>query len=117
MPDDDSQDGLTVGIERGATTATIVLAGQLDLASIGALDAAARSLQPLTTPVVVDVADVTFIDSSGLRSLMGLHEASITATGVGIRLLNVSAPVHRVLELTGLMDIFEVEGAPSTTEG
>lgn len=110
------EDGLTVGIEQSETTTTIVLSGQLDLASVGALDETVGSLHPLTTPVVVDVAGVTFIDSSGLRALMALHEASLTATGVGIRLLSVGPAVRRVLELTGLVQIFEVVAVPNGPE-
>lgn len=113
MPDDDRRDGLTVRIEQSATTTTIVLGGQLDLASTGALDDAARSLGALTSPLVVDVAGVSFIDSSGLRSLMALHEASIAATGTGARLVNVGPAVHRVLQLTGLVEMFGIDPAPS----
>lgn len=117
MLENDGQDGLTVAVEHGATSTTLVLGGELDLASSGRLDGAAQSLRPLTSPLVVNVADITFIDSTGLRSLMRLHEESIAATGAGIRLINVNAAVHRVLELTGLVETFQIDGATSTTEG
>jgi anti-anti-sigma factor len=111
MPDEDRQDGLTVRIEQSANATTIVLGGQLDLASIVTLDEAARTLEPVTRPLVVNVGKVTFIDSSGLRSLVAIHEMSLQATGVGARLVDVSPPVQRVLELTGLLDLFGVNGA------
>jgi anti-anti-sigma factor len=117
MLENDGQDGLTVTIEQRTAETTIVLVGELDLASSGILDGAAQSLLPLTAPVVVDVAGLTFIDSTGLRSLLRLHEDSMAASGVGIRLTNVNVAVHRLLELTGLLGTFEVDGATSPAEG
>ena len=117
MPENDGQDGLTVTIEQRTATTTIVLVGEIDLASSSTLDGAVQSLLPVTSPVVVDVAGVTFIDSTGLRSLLWLHEESVAASGVGIRLANVNAAVHRLLELTGLVGTFELEGATSPAEG
>jgi anti-sigma B factor antagonist len=117
MPENDGQDGLTVTIERRTAATTIVLVGELDLASSGTLDGAVQSLLPVANPMVVDVAGVTFIDSTGLRSLLWLHEQAVAASGVGIRLANVNAAVHRLLELTGLVGTFEVDGATSPAEG
>ena len=60
--------------------------------------------------VVVDVAEVTFIDSSGLRVLIELV-GHVGAGGVTIR--GASQSIRRLLELTGLTSTFRIEPSPT----
>ncbi|MBW4563533.1 MAG: STAS domain-containing protein [Mojavia pulchra JT2-VF2] len=56
---------------------------------------------------VIDLADVDFMDSSGLVSLVkGLKAAR--QSGCRLVLCNVQAPVRLVLELTQLDSVFEI---------
>lgn len=58
--------------------------------------------------VTVDLRNVSFIDSSGLRSLLA---ASRTAAGRGARLnlRHPSAGVRRLLDITGTDEQFDIE--------
>jgi anti-anti-sigma factor len=58
--------------------------------------------------VVVDVRGVTFIDSSGLATLVDAHRR-ITAAEQLLVLGNVPERVHRVVTLTGLDQLMAVE--------
>lgn len=50
--------------------------------------------------VVLDVADVDFIDSAGLGTLLSIRERT-SQLGIDMALVNVSHPVRRILDLSG----------------
>ena len=59
-------------------------------------------------PIVLDLRDVEFIDSSGLRTLLAAaRRAQRHDTRVGLR--NVGPAVRRMLEITGTSSQFEIE--------
>jgi anti-anti-sigma factor len=79
----------------------LVLEGEFDLAAVPSLREqieAARELAP--RGVVLDLAEVTFVDSSGLRELLRARTASREA-GKGFALAAPQPPVIRLFELTG----------------
>jgi anti-sigma B factor antagonist len=66
--------------------------------------------------VEVDLAGTHFVDSCGLASLCSLR-ASAEPKGIAIRLLNPEPPVHQLLELTQMHELFEiVSSEPIWTE-
>jgi anti-sigma B factor antagonist len=86
----DLVDGITV----------LALSGELDLAAAPALrdrldDARAAGGRG----VVLDMAEVTFLDSSALRELLRA-DAALRTDGVPLVLAAVRPPVERLLELT-----------------
>lgn len=90
---------------------TVVRAeGELDLVG------APRLLQALpadgSSPVVLDLSRVTFMDSSGLRSLLEARQACSEA-GRGFAIARPSDAVARVLELVDLTGEFEVVEPPA----
>ena len=86
------------------TTGPIVTAsGQLDLAVNDALrDVLAR----LDGAVIVDLSNVTFIDSSAIGVLVGA-QTRLTEAGGTLRLRNPQDLPRRVLEIVGLADWIE----------
>lgn len=88
----------------------------LELAAVGELDASnvdhfresvERVADGRDGTLVLDLSDLSFIDSSGVSALLTLHEAR-TGRGARLVLSSPSDPVARVLELTGLTDVFEI---------
>ena len=57
---------------------------------------------------VIDLGDVFFIDSSGLRSLLGASRRARTR-GATVVLRNVGSEVLRLLEITGTTEHFSIE--------
>jgi len=94
------------GLEITASSSLIALSGELDIDSAPLL---AGVLERLTTPggtIEIDVAALTFIDSSGLRVLC----TAASRLGPQGHLI-VSQPtraVRRTIELTGLERIVEI---------
>lgn len=86
------------------------LRGEIDLAAAstvrGAVDHA-RTFPP-GSALVLDLADVTFLDASGLGELV---RPMTDRTDVVLR--RPSRPVCKVLELTGLTGMFTIVGEPA----
>jgi anti-sigma B factor antagonist len=60
--------------------------------------------------LVVDMSGVTFIDSSGLGVLVEILERLQAQQGDAIVLRRMQEPVRRVFEITGLTELFTIEG-------
>jgi anti-anti-sigma factor len=94
--------GLEVRIEGDAR---VVVCGELDMATSPQLTTAVESVGSGSQRVVVDLSDVTFIDSSGISAL-ALARARLGTVGVVLVLGPASAQVESVLRITGLESEF-----------
>ena len=56
--------------------------------------------------ILLNLANVTYIDSSGLAELLGSY-ASVRNSGGEIKLLNIHKRIHDLLLMTRLLTIFE----------
>jgi anti-sigma B factor antagonist len=56
--------------------------------------------------IVLNMADVTYMDSSGLGELIASH-TTVTTAGGEIKLLNLAKRVHDLLKITKLYTVFE----------
>lgn len=75
------------------------LTGELDLATADALEEAiAEEAGP--GDLVLDLAELTFMDSTGIRLI--LHAAATCDGDANVVLLDVSASIMRVLEIAGI---------------
>jgi anti-anti-sigma factor len=102
----DSQDPMTVSTDRVGDTIVIVLTGELDLHSSELLaTTVADALATGPGAVDIDGERLSFADSAGLRALLSAREAA-EEKDVRLRLVNVSAPLGRLLDMTGLRDVF-----------
>ena len=57
--------------------------------------------------VVINLADVNYIDSGGLGTLVGLYTSARTVGGT-IKLANLTRRVGELLQVTKLLTVFEV---------
>ncbi len=100
---------LTVEESRTDSDAVLLLTGEIDMATAGDLRAAAdRSLREPPDRMVLDFAGVTFCDSQGLSTLISLNR-QVTAAGSQLVLMNIGDFMGRLLEITGLRAMFEVQ--------
>jgi anti-sigma B factor antagonist len=84
------------------------LFGELDIATAGQVDAALVDAErDAPAHIVLDLRGLTFLDSTGLRSLLG---ADMRAREEGRRLTLIQGPgaVRRVFEITGLEGRLEI---------
>jgi anti-anti-sigma factor len=98
--------------------AVIALEGELDLASVGEVEGEIDRLleQAKPTALVLDLHELAFMDSSGLRSVI-LAEQRLREHGTRFALVAGPEPVHRVFEITRMADRFEFVDDPADLEG
>jgi anti-anti-sigma factor len=84
----------------------LAVSGELDIAGVEEFIARAAALLEDGRDVDLDLSGVTFIDSSGLGALVRVQKAAGSA-GRRLRLSDVPRSVARILELTGLSDLFD----------
>lgn len=90
----------------------VAASGEIDIASAPALDAAlAEAADDADGPVAVDLRAVTFMDSSGLRSLLTARRR-LAEDGRALGLVCGPGPVRRVLEVAGVLDRLPVVATP-----
>jgi len=95
------------GVSAGAARVVIVR-GEVDLATAPELEVSVRhALEDAPDGVVLDLAALSFIDSSGLRALVALSKDA-KSRGASLALENLPRHAQRVLELTGLSDWFDL---------
>ncbi len=93
-------------------TAIVALEGEIDLAlapEAERLIAEAEAREP--GKLVIDLREVTFMDSSGLRILLTALRRAEEA-GRGFALVKGGDTVNRLLEVTGLTDRLELLDEP-----
>jgi len=94
---------------REGTAVLVAVAGELDAHSAPSLEELAAGLRSDGfLHFTLDLSQTTFIDSSGLRSLIDLQN-QLKANGGGALVLQAPAdPVTRLLRITGLGEHFAV---------
>ena len=101
----------TAEIVNAANPVVIRASGELDIATVGSLQTCLESAASNGGPVEVDMTEVTFMDSSGLRALIIEREA---ADGAGRGFVVVpSEAVRRLITIAGLSDFIEMREAES----
>ena len=99
--------------ERNQGTASVLaVTGELDLRTSPELeDRLARVWASGAELVILDLRQIEFMDSTGLRVLLGAHQRA-QETGRRFALVRGADQVERVLTLTGVRDLLTVVDAP-----
>lgn len=108
MPDDALRRSQLEVVALPGPQTTLSLAGDLDPATAPELDARLQDLiaDAAVSSVVIDLAEIAFMDSSGLRVLVAASAALGERSG-SLVLRNPSTNIRRVLEVTGLASLVE----------
>lgn len=97
--------GVSVHHEDGVVVAS--LTGAFDIYSLPALRGELDALAG-TTPLVVDLTEVTLIDSAGLGALLSLANRCARTGPVPFGLVCPRRRLRRVFEITGLRDMLTI---------
>jgi anti-sigma B factor antagonist len=107
VPDDLGPLELTVA--QTDAVASVKVRGEVDIHTCGELEKTLTELADRgVRTITLDLSQVAFIDSSGLRALVVGHKA-LQDQGGSLVITNPSAATARLLEVTGLDGLFEVE--------
>ena len=98
---------MTIEIKRNAEETTIKLVGRLDTTTAPALDKTINEDIAGTKNLVLDVKELEYISSAGLRVLLGAQK-KMQKIG-SMKVTNVREEVMEVFEMTGFADILVIE--------
>ena len=95
---------LEIQIDGTADEPVLVLRGEIDLSSVVGLRTAVDELpRPDTDQLTIDLAEVTFMDSTGLGWMAGLARG-----GCAVQLRSTPSAIRKLLEVTGIDGVVTV---------
>ena len=89
------------------TTLTMLLSGRLDTDTASQLDDEIAAIPDMITNLVIDMDDLEYVASSGLRVLL-MATKTMRTRGGDCTMVNVPELIMEVFEMTGLTDVFSV---------
>ncbi len=87
--------------------ATLYLEGRLTVQSSRQLSEAVDGLDADTTSIDIDLKEVEYISSAGLRVFVAIDKLVAQRNGI-FRVLHPNEDIYEVLEMTGLVDVFDI---------
>ena len=97
---------MNIEIKKNTEETTIVLAGRLDTTTAPALDKAINGNVEATENLVLDLKELEYISSAGLRVLLSAQKR-MQKTG-SMKVINVCEAVMDVFDMTGFADILTI---------
>lgn len=105
---------LDIEVRAGEDCVTLALTGELTMGSTEALRACIEQLAPTWRCVILDMQDVTFVDSSGIAALLQANSV-LGSEFRRMELHNLPERVRLVFEITGVLEILTVRPDPDAT--
>jgi anti-anti-sigma factor len=93
-------------VENGIKTTTVRCHGRLVNQTAGEVKDIVKPLIPQGGSIIIDLSDVSFLDSLGLGTLVGLKVSAINEGYCTLKLENISPRVKELLRLTNLTSLF-----------
>jgi anti-sigma B factor antagonist len=116
MTDQAAASILTLGIERKGDLALVRCQGRLVAEVSGNFYGRIRQLMPEHKRIVLDLGDLTQMDSMGLGSLVRLV-VSAKSNGCSLELIHLGKRIRELLGMTHLLGVFTVLGEQGVTLG
>ena len=98
---------MTIEIKANAEATTIEIAGRLDTVTAPVLDKTINEDIKDVKHLILDIKDVSYISSAGLRVLLSAQKKMQKVGSMKVK--NVCAEVMEVFEMTGFADILVIE--------
>ncbi len=107
-------DQLTIEIVPSPDCVTLRVRGEIDMQTAPHLrEAALCATRQFSTALHLDMAEVAFMDSTGVQVLVATRRR-LDLEGGHLKVLNPSRQVMRVLEVTGIDQWFEIDATPTS---
>jgi anti-sigma B factor antagonist len=95
---------LDLNIDRTPAETTVRCTGRITSDTTAFLKTTVKPLLSQSPRVTLDLANVSYMDSSGLGILVGLY-ASANAAGCRFKLINLTQQLKELLSVTQLMEL------------
>jgi anti-sigma B factor antagonist len=97
---------LTLETLRTPEETIVHCSGKITSSTTALLQSTVRALIPETESVVLDLTDVSYMDSSGLGAIVGLY-LSAKRQHCALKLINLNQRLKELFRLTKLSSVFE----------
>lgn len=98
---------MTINKTQNGTELIVALVGRLDTTTAPQLEAELNQSLDGVEKLVMDLAEMDYISSAGLRVLLSAHKKMTKQGGMTVR--NVSEIVMDIFDVTGFADILKIE--------
>ena len=109
MPDQAVASLLALAVDRNGDAAAVRCSGRLVAGVNNRLYLEVSQLIPTSKRILLDLTDLTHMDSSGLGTLVRLY-VSAKSAGCALQLFNIGKPIRNLLGVTHLLSVFEIIG-------
>ena len=109
MADNGAPKGLTLVLERKGEGAVVRCSGRLVAGHSDRLHREVSAIIPETKRVVLDMTDLTHMDSAGIGALVRLYVSGKSA-GCAVVLLNPGQSIRQLLGVTHLINVLAIVG-------
>lgn len=100
---------MTIEKKENGSEITLLPAGRLDTTTAPQLEEQINAVSEGAEKLILDFQDLDYLSSAGLRVLLSAHKAFMKR-GIGEMIIrHVNETIQEVFEVTGFMDIFNVE--------
>jgi anti-sigma B factor antagonist len=114
MPQDAPAPQLTLKVARREDATVVECAGWLTTEFTAKFKSDVKALIPGAKRIMLDLAPLTFMDSSGIGAVVGLYVSAKTA-GCELRTINMNKHVRELLKITHLLSVFG-DTSPATVK-
>ena len=99
---------MTINVERDFELVTLAITGRLDTTTAPNLESVVNELCEEAKELVIDMSELEYISSAGIRVLLGAYKKMNFNQGT-IRIVKANDMVREVFEMTGLSEMLEQE--------
>lgn len=99
----------TINVRQNGDVCLVDVGGKITLGdgSVAVREVVKKLVADGTKKIVLNLGDVTYIDSSGIGELVSAF-TTVSNSGGGLKLLNLTKRVQDLLQITKLYTVFEV---------
>lgn len=98
---------MQISTEKENSKLTVTVSGRIDTVTAPELEKYALDHMEGITEMALDLADVEYVSSAGLRALLQIHK-DMSKQGK-LKLLNINTVVKEIFDMTGFSRIFTIE--------
>ena len=109
MSDETTLSRLTVDIDREGDSAVVRCGGKLVAGVNDFLYTEVHRLIPATKRIVLDLTELTYMDSMGLGTIIRLY-VSAKAAGCSLELVNIGKRIQQLMGITNVLSVFTACG-------
>ena len=100
---------MTIEKKENGSDITLLPAGRLDTTTAPQLEEQINAVFEGAEKLILDFQELEYLSSAGLRVLLSAHKAFMKRGSGEMIIRHVNETIQEVFEVTGFMDIFNVE--------